>query len=183
MHEIDVALSDYAISFFTTFFAVSLLRSPAGNAGARQWLVILFLSLSAGALLGGTYHGFFPDNESWGHDILWPATMIAMGVTAHPLPPCTARRTMADLPGWALGGSNTEKMMSANGLDCVKKQGVPIASSARVRISVPITPPPSSTYPRHVRNVPPPGSGWDRFRSSMGRATGKTLLRLGVTEA
>ena len=82
MHEIDVALSDYAISFFTTLFAVSLLRSPAGNSGARQWLVVLFLSLAAGALFGGTSHGFFPDNESFGHDILWLATMIAMGVTA-----------------------------------------------------------------------------------------------------
>jgi hypothetical protein len=82
MYEIDVALSDYAISFFTTLFAVSLLRSPAGNAGARIWLVVLFLSLAAGALFGGTSHGFFPDNESFGHDILWLATMIAMGVTA-----------------------------------------------------------------------------------------------------
>jgi len=45
MHEIDVALSDYAISFFTTIFAVPLLRSPVGNAGARQWLVVFFLSV------------------------------------------------------------------------------------------------------------------------------------------
>ena len=82
MHEIDVALSDYAISFFTIIFAVSLLRSPSGNTGARQWLVVLFLSLAAGALFGGISHGFFPDNESLGNKILWPATMIAMGVTA-----------------------------------------------------------------------------------------------------
>jgi hypothetical protein len=82
MHEIDVALSDYAISFFTTIFAVSLLRSQAENAGARQWLVVLFLSLAVGAFFGGTTHGFFPDNESLGNDILWPATMIAMGITA-----------------------------------------------------------------------------------------------------
>ena len=85
MHEIDVALSDYAISFFTTIFAVSLLRSPVGNAGARQWLVVLFLSLATGALFGGTAHGFFPDNESFGHDILWLATMIAMGVSTSEL--------------------------------------------------------------------------------------------------
>ena len=82
MHEIDVALSDYAIFFFTTIFAVLLLRSPVGNAGARQWLVVLFLSLAVGAFFGGTAHGFFPDNESLGNKILWPATMIAMGVTA-----------------------------------------------------------------------------------------------------
>jgi hypothetical protein len=82
MHEIDVALSDYAISFFTTIFAVSLLRTPVGNADVRQWLVVLFLSLAAGAFFGGTSHGFFPDVESLGDDILWPATMIAIGVTA-----------------------------------------------------------------------------------------------------
>jgi hypothetical protein len=82
MHEIDVALSDYAISFFTIMFSASLLRSPIGNADARQWLVVLFLSLAAGAFLGGTSHGFFPDAEFLGQDLLWPATMIALGVTA-----------------------------------------------------------------------------------------------------
>ena len=86
MHEIDVALSDYAISFFTTIFAVSLLRSQVENAGARQWLVVLFLSLAVGAFFGGTSHGFFPDNESWGNDILWPATMIATDRIMAPAP-------------------------------------------------------------------------------------------------
>ena len=38
---------------------------------------------------------------------------------------------MADLPGWTLGGSSIEKMMSASGLDCLKKQGV---FQSRVRL-------------------------------------------------
>ena len=55
--------------------------------------------------------------------------------------------------------------------------------SAVVRCSVAITPPASSTYQHPVRNGPPPGSGWARFRSPVGRATGKAFGILKLSDA
>lgn len=57
--------------------------------------------------------------------------------------------------------------------------------SVPVRISLSINPHHSSTYRRPVRNRPPPGSAWDRFRQFGRRATGKgvTILQLSVAIA
>ncbi len=44
--------------------------------------MVFFSSIAVAALTGGTVHGFFPDISSVGYRILWPATLIAIGVTA-----------------------------------------------------------------------------------------------------
>ena len=98
--------------------------------------------------------------------------------TQHPLPPCAACRIMADLPGWTLGGSSIEKMMSASGLDCLKKQGVPIASSAQGTFGVRF----SQTLP-HLRLTRSPfGISRNRVRHKIGfghRCEGPPENRLG----
>jgi hypothetical protein len=38
-----------------------------------------FASLGLASLFGGTVHGFFLDQASAGHRVLWPATMLAIG--------------------------------------------------------------------------------------------------------
>jgi hypothetical protein len=50
--------------------------------GARFWFFVFFASLAASSLIGGTVHGFFEQPSFIGERILWPATMIGIGVTA-----------------------------------------------------------------------------------------------------
>lgn len=40
------------------------------------------MSIAAASLTGGTVHGFFLDESTLGYRILWPATLLAIGVTA-----------------------------------------------------------------------------------------------------
>jgi hypothetical protein len=41
-----------------------------------------FFSIAIAAAAGGTVHGFFLDESSLGYRILWPFTLIVMGITA-----------------------------------------------------------------------------------------------------
>jgi len=92
MLEPDVTLSDYAIAIITLVFTVLILRAPARNRQARGWLALIFFGVAAGAVLGGTVHGFLNvDKTSLSHFIVWRATLISVGVTA--------------LGGWGFGSS------------------------------------------------------------------------------
>ena len=102
MTEPDVTLTDYALAVETLIFAYLLLRRTAANEAARNWLAVLFLSLTAAAALGGTTHGFFADEASPGYRILWPLTMISIGFAA--------------MAGWGFGsavmfGARTARMV------------------------------------------------------------------------
>lgn len=81
MTEMDVALSDYVIAVFCVGFAVTLMRTKAANPVMQTWLVVMFFGIASAAVLGGTVHGFFVDPQSTEHTILWPMTMIAIGVS------------------------------------------------------------------------------------------------------
>ncbi len=81
MTEPDVALTDYGLAVECALFAwLIFTRNP--RSPLRTWLVVFFLSLSAAALAGGTVHGFFLDPLSKGQQLLWPMTLLAIGVTA-----------------------------------------------------------------------------------------------------
>ena len=82
MTEPDVTLTDYAIALECAILCVLAGRWPVASGALRRWWIVLFASIGAGALFGGTVHGFFLDEQSLGHRILWPATLLALGVTS-----------------------------------------------------------------------------------------------------
>ena len=89
MTEPDVTLTDFGLALECAVFAWLVWRSRRGEGGVRPWMVLFFASLSASSLFGGTVHGFFLDPASSGHVVLWPLTLLGIGVTA--------------LSGWAIG--------------------------------------------------------------------------------
>src|SRR5436309_2532910 len=80
MTEADVTLTDYALALEGVLFLFLLPRGLSGRAGLRPWFALFFASASAASLCGGTVHGFFLDKETPGAAILWPMTLLAIGV-------------------------------------------------------------------------------------------------------
>jgi len=76
-----VALTDYALSLECLVFAF-LLTPVRLFQDARFWFFIFFSSVAASSLVGGTVHGFFEQPSFTGTRILWPMTMLGIGVTA-----------------------------------------------------------------------------------------------------
>lgn len=82
MTEPDVALTDYGLTFLCTWFAWTLWRQPTQHRLIRNLWIGFFVSAAVGAFAGGTVHGFFLDPSTWGYQLLWPATLLCIGVTA-----------------------------------------------------------------------------------------------------
>lgn len=82
MTEPDVALTDYALAIECALFCTLALRWAATDRRLRALWVVFFASIGAGSVFGGTVHGFFLAEDSAGHDILWPAALLALGVTS-----------------------------------------------------------------------------------------------------
>lgn len=76
-----VALTDYGLSIECLTFVVilALLRSVPR---LRFWFLVFFSSIAASSFIGGTVHGYFEQPSFAGERILWPMTMIGIGVTA-----------------------------------------------------------------------------------------------------
>src|SRR5437667_11495607 len=81
MTEPAVALTDYAVALEGVLCLVLLERGRGVPGGLRSWFALFFASVSAASLCGGTVHGFFLDEQTLGYAILWPTTLLAMGVT------------------------------------------------------------------------------------------------------
>ncbi len=81
MTEADVTLTDYALALEGVLFLLLLHRGQARPGSLRFWFALFFASMSAASLCGGTVHGFFLDEQSLGCAILWPMTLLAVGVT------------------------------------------------------------------------------------------------------
>ena len=81
MTEPDVTLTDYALSVECLIFAVIIHRNKSRHVRLGRWFTIFFASICAASLFGGTVHGFFLDVDSPGHAILWPASLLAVGLT------------------------------------------------------------------------------------------------------
>jgi len=82
MTELDVALTDYALVIECALFCTLALRWQATDRRLRALWVAFFASIGAGSLVGGTVHGFFQAEDSAGHDILWLAALLALGVAS-----------------------------------------------------------------------------------------------------
>lgn len=80
MDDAVVTLTVYGLTLLCVFLAW---RSfPTILSPVRPWLVGFFVAAAAASLLGGTVHGFFAGEATVGHQVLWPATMLAVGGTA-----------------------------------------------------------------------------------------------------
>jgi len=82
MTQVDVALTDYALAVECSIFAFWLARGRAATSEFRLWFVLFFSSIALATVAGGTVHGFFADQSSLGYHLLWPTTLILIGVAA-----------------------------------------------------------------------------------------------------
>ena len=89
MNEPDVTLTDYALTLECGLFVYWLLAYGQADNPLRLWFAVFFASIGLAALSGGTVHGYFPDEGTTGHSLLWGTTLIALGGTA--------------LCGWTIG--------------------------------------------------------------------------------
>lgn len=80
--EPDVTFTDYALAAECAVLAVLVVRRGAQGPRWRPWFVLFFASLGLAAVAGGTVHGFFPDPQAWGSRLLWPLTLLGIGITA-----------------------------------------------------------------------------------------------------
>ncbi len=81
MLEPATTITDYLLAVECAWFAWTLTRRSAASL-RRTAFVTVFVSVAAAAVLGGTVHGFLPDEEAASSRLLWTATMLSIGVTA-----------------------------------------------------------------------------------------------------
>ena len=82
MTEPDVALTDYGLALECAVLCVLVARSRTSGDSLRSWWIVFFASIGLGSLLGGTVHGFYHATNTTGYAILWPATLLTIGVTS-----------------------------------------------------------------------------------------------------
>jgi hypothetical protein len=52
------------------------------SARLQKLWVIFFASIAVASFIGGTVHGFYPDESAWDYYLLWRSTLLAVGITA-----------------------------------------------------------------------------------------------------
>ncbi|MEQ1882809.1 MAG: hypothetical protein ABL878_17780 [Burkholderiales bacterium] len=72
-------LTDYALAGVTGWLGWRLYHARAMQ-NARLWWAIALIALALAAVLGGTHHGFAPVLGSGALNLLWKATLTAIGV-------------------------------------------------------------------------------------------------------
>jgi len=80
--EPDVTLTDYLVATECALFTYLLARKGDQKHPLRIWFAVFFGSISVAGITGGTVHGFFLSTETLEYMILWPSTLVAIGVTA-----------------------------------------------------------------------------------------------------
>lgn len=80
--EPDVTLTDYGLAIECMVLAGLIYAYGAPGNALRFWFTAFFIALGVAALIGGTFHGFFGNQSSLGPTVLWPATLVAIGMAA-----------------------------------------------------------------------------------------------------
>lgn len=75
-------MTDYLLALESALFTYLLGYRVEKKHPLRVWFALFFGSISVAGFTGGTVHGFFLDTGTVGYIILWPASLIAIGVTA-----------------------------------------------------------------------------------------------------
>ena len=79
MREVATTLTDYLL---TVVCLVCAWRLAKGGAPRLHGPVVFFAAFAAAALLGGTWHGFFSDQQGLAQAMLWWVTMVFAGMAA-----------------------------------------------------------------------------------------------------
>src|SRR5437868_1858872 len=79
MTEPVVALSDYGLALESAILA-TLTHQRNERTRLRGWVVLFFAASAMASLAGGTVHGFTANPRSRAHRVLWPASLISVGV-------------------------------------------------------------------------------------------------------
>ena len=82
MTEPDVTLTDYGLTLLCSWFAWRIGEQATYSRSFRTLWIVFFASIAGASLFGGTVHGFFLDESTLGYRILWPSTLLMVGVTA-----------------------------------------------------------------------------------------------------
>jgi hypothetical protein len=82
MTQVDVSLTDYALTVECAWFACRMAQLRTAKSSLRPEFIVFFFSIAIAAAAGGTVHGFFLDKSTVGYRVLWPFTLIVMGITA-----------------------------------------------------------------------------------------------------
>jgi len=82
MNEPDVTLTDYALALECGVFAYWLFQEGGDLDSICFWYGVFFFTIAVAAFVGGTVHGYVPDESSSVHRGLWCVTLIAVGATA-----------------------------------------------------------------------------------------------------
>jgi len=82
MTQLDVTLTDYAITLLCLVLFGGIARRNFNYPALKRLWLLFFASVAVGSLTGGSVHGFFLDESSLGYRVLWPITLIALGITA-----------------------------------------------------------------------------------------------------
>lgn len=93
MTEPVVALTDYGLAIECAIFVWLIARRAAADRRLARWVMVFFTSVAVATLSAGTMHGFFHDPAGAVHAVLWPISLLAIGLTA--------------LAGWVLGARMT----------------------------------------------------------------------------
>jgi hypothetical protein len=80
--EPDVALTDYTLTFECLAFCWVLAGIKTSLKIPKWSSIAAFLGLGLAAFTGGTVHGFFQEESSLGFRLLWPVTLLGIGLTA-----------------------------------------------------------------------------------------------------
>lgn len=82
MTEPDVILTDYLITLISLYFIWDIyLHSITRDFFTKTWL-LFFFTIAVSSFLGGTVHGFCSNPMTLCQTILWPTTLLSIGLTA-----------------------------------------------------------------------------------------------------
>lgn len=80
MHEPATTLTDYGLT--VECWLLAWLISRQQRTDMSRWWIAFFACIGAASLLGGTAHGFLPDESTLAYRILWDANLLSIGATA-----------------------------------------------------------------------------------------------------
>lgn len=80
MIEPDVALTDFGLALLTLFFFLKTIATPYPSSYYKLTCLFFYGSTFLASFLGGMVHGWFIDEKTLAFKILWPLTLVCIGI-------------------------------------------------------------------------------------------------------